>query len=154
PPVPVTQKALRIESTPPGAKIFIDEAETDWKTPYEIENLSPQAHKIGLNLDGYRFWEQTVTLKKGEKKELQAKLEINYGGLSVRTIPEGATVMLNNVEVGKTPWINDRLLPEALFSIKLMLDGYEEVIKEAKIFSGRQTVINASLKKKALAPPP
>lgn len=138
---------LVVQSNPPGAKVFIDEAETEWRTPTMIENLKEARHKIGLHLEGYKFWEKEIPYKEGAKNELKAELEINYGGLSVQSLPEGASVYLNDVLVGKTPWVHEKLIPESTFSIKLKLEGYDDFSSNIKVFSGRQTVINTSLKK-------
>ncbi|MBN1938474.1 MAG: PEGA domain-containing protein [Candidatus Aminicenantes bacterium] len=49
--------SLRVRSTPPGAKIFLDGEETGQVTEAEIVGLRPGRHTLRLKLPGYRDWE-------------------------------------------------------------------------------------------------
>jgi len=43
----------QVESTPPGAEIWVDGIATDQRTPARVE-ISSGIHNIGLKLDGYK----------------------------------------------------------------------------------------------------
>lgn len=55
--------ALDISSTPPGAKIFLDETDTGFITPKIITDITPTSHTIVLNKTGYYDNYTTVTTK-------------------------------------------------------------------------------------------
>jgi len=53
--------AFVLESTPPGAKVFLDGQDLNALTPVRIGNLLPRTYSVRVVLDGYR--EQTVHAK-------------------------------------------------------------------------------------------
>ena len=54
---------------------------------------------------------------------------------------------INGKMAGKTPFRLTDLEPDTIYEVSLSLDGYETWTGAAKIFGGKNEVINASLKK-------
>ncbi|MDO8643624.1 MAG: PEGA domain-containing protein, partial [bacterium] len=147
-PEPPTATAfLKIETTPPGATVFLNEVETKLISPTQIKELTPGKQVIGLHREGYKFWEQTV-IAKNEGTVLQVTLQTDYGQLTIHSIPEGATVFLNGEEAGQTPFTREEVLPDSLFRIRVVHPDYEDWEQEVKVFAGRSKIVNAPLKKK------
>ncbi len=140
--------SLFVDSNPKGAKIFIDDKDTNLKTPATLSELvAAQDHKIGLYLDHYNYWESHVQVREGKTNTLIATLEASYGDLEINSLPAGANILLNGQLVGKTPFQLSHLTPETTYDITLNLSGYEVWKRSVKIFSGHKEVIAASLKK-------
>ncbi len=65
--------SLNIESNPDFAKIFVD-GKPMGETPNFISQLLIGQHQIKLTKDGYADYTETVTIAKGERKQVQATL--------------------------------------------------------------------------------
>lgn len=140
--------SLLVDSNPKGAKIFINDKDTNLKTPATLPELvTAQDHKIGIYLDHYNYWESHIQVGEGKTNALTATLEASYGDLEINSLPAGATILLNGQMVGKTPFQLSHLAPETTYDITLSLSGYEVWKRSIKIFSGHKEIIAASLKK-------
>jgi len=68
---------VKISSNPPGAKIFVN-GYYKGRTPQELKIVSVKEflrpYRFKLLLLGYRIWEDTIFLKKGDKKEYNINL--------------------------------------------------------------------------------
>lgn len=152
-PIPLEPARLLIKTEPAGAQIYVNEVLRPERSPFDLKSLPPGTYKIGLHKEGFQFWVNTVVLHEGEAQELNVSLQMDFGGLRVSSLPEGATVWLNGIEAGKTPLVKDRLPPNTIFKVLLKLPGYEETRDEVKIFAGRTQVVNLPLKKLSRQPP-
>lgn len=139
---------LSIDSEPQGARIFLNDIDTNRSTPALLEQISSsRPAKIGLHLEHYKFWEGETKVEAGKKSSLKATLQINYGELEVNSLPEGADVYLNGQMVGKTPFHTQNIEPETTYTILIKQAGYEDWSRSIKIFGGKSEVVSASLKK-------
>ena len=75
--------SLVVESTPDNAKLFIDGKE-EGNTPKLIGKQLIGNHEVKLTKEGYGDYVEMVTIVKGERKQVIAKLD------KLTTIPEGA----------------------------------------------------------------
>ncbi len=138
-----------VESTPPGASVFLDDKELRDSTPLEIPDISADyAHKITLKKKGYESAVQPVTLKPGERKEVQVALRPLFGEILVISEPPGARIYLNDRDMArKTPTRLSDLSP-GTYTLKLKREGYavweDEVVVKA---SQRLDLPGVTLKK-------
>ena len=65
--------SLTIESTPGNSKIFIDGKEVG-TTPKSIQEMLVGQHQIKLSQEGYIDYVETITVNKGEAKQVRASL--------------------------------------------------------------------------------
>lgn len=72
PPTPI-YGTLNVESTPNFAKIFID-GKSMGETPNFFPEILIGQHKLKLTKDGYSDFNETVTIVKGERKEVKATM--------------------------------------------------------------------------------
>lgn len=72
PPTPI-YGALMVESTPKFCKLYIDGKDIG-TTPKSINELLIGQHEIRLTQDGYADYRETVTVTKGERKQVKAEL--------------------------------------------------------------------------------
>jgi len=57
---------LELSSRPPGARIFINSAEQNSKTPARLDSLPPAQYAVRLILSGYESWHDSVNVAPGE----------------------------------------------------------------------------------------
>ncbi|OGQ47494.1 MAG: hypothetical protein A3I05_02345 [Deltaproteobacteria bacterium RIFCSPLOWO2_02_FULL_44_10] len=137
-----------LASTPSRATIFIDDAETTWKTPITIDSLPAGEHVIGLFVENYRFWKKRASLSPGETLYFDVTLTKDYGSLLITSQPTGALVIMNGIPVGETPLTRTELEPGEIYRIEIWSEGYEHTTKEIKVRSGRQEEIRVTLERK------
>jgi serine/threonine-protein kinase len=75
PPAPVvTVASIDVETRPPGARVILD-GRPAGTAPIQLVDIAPGPHTVRLDLDGYRPWTTTVTVKPGERTRVTASLE-------------------------------------------------------------------------------
>jgi serine/threonine-protein kinase len=83
PPAPITG-TLQVTSTPPGARILVNDRATGQVTPADIP-LTPGRHKVRLEADGFSGQNRNVEIDAGET--LLLNVEMKKGGLLRRINP-------------------------------------------------------------------
>jgi PKD repeat protein len=68
---PYTVGSIAVNSTPLGAKIFLDGVDTGMVTPDIICEVSPGIHEIRLEMEGYPNSETSVVVDAGEMKRIK-----------------------------------------------------------------------------------
>jgi len=67
---------LELDSDPPGARIFLNQRATEFKTPALVKDVdASRPQRIALRLQGYQPWIQEVTLSAGGTTPVMAMLE-------------------------------------------------------------------------------
>jgi hypothetical protein len=135
---------LRIKSTPDSAKLFLNNRFAGM-TPYENTTVLPGQYTAKISASRYEDWEsETFNLSRGESKEISADLVYKYGVLNLLSTPPGATVLLNRVKTGTTPYRNDSLLPGG-YALKLEFSGYGPVQENIEIVKNRRDTLSFTL---------
>lgn len=66
---------IQVDSTPQGAKIYLDGEDTGKQTPADLTSIEAGNHTITLTNYLFNDWESVITLASGEIKNLNATLE-------------------------------------------------------------------------------
>jgi len=66
--------SIDINSTPTGAKVYLDEVDTGQVTPIILTNIEVGSHTIKLDKYHYKIWEDTVTVNADETTYLNPPL--------------------------------------------------------------------------------
>jgi hypothetical protein len=66
--------AMKVESLPAGAQVFVDGRSVGY-APLVVGELTPGTHSIRMQLPGYRPWVSAVTLGPGARERVAASLE-------------------------------------------------------------------------------
>jgi hypothetical protein len=74
-----TMASVRVESSPKGATIALDERGTGEKTPATLTGLQPGRHTIRLELAGYEPTGTRVELRAGEQAQVKLQLQPTGG---------------------------------------------------------------------------
>ncbi len=63
-----------VDSTPSGAKVFIDGEDTGRTTPAQIANLAPKQYKVALRMEGYDEWSKDFDVTADKSVSVSANL--------------------------------------------------------------------------------
>ena len=124
---------LSLESTPESAEIDID-GRTYGNTPFKGEFEQGQ-HKIRLTKNGYRLYEKTVTINRDETTEVSVQMEMLPGSLSIESDPTGATIFINDIDYGMTPYKRDAI-EAGEYTVRLSKDGYDTLEQTITVHPG------------------
>lgn len=145
-PVKPASSTLELKTEPPGAKVFINDVETEYKTPATIEGLTPGREiSIGLYLPGHRFWSRKITLEADEEKSFDVNFAKDFASLYIDSVPSESLVMINGAPVGQTPLTKDNIEPDKIYRIEIWHEGYKTFSEEIKAAAGHKKEIRARL---------
>lgn len=149
-PVSASLGAVRIQSIPPAANIYLDEIYRG-STPMTIGSLAAGKHTVLLRRSGYREYTATVTVPAGGTAELAptlTALSSSSGSVDVVSYPAGASVYLDDVYQGLTnPWdtLNIPNVAPGEHHLTLTLGGYHDYVTSVTVTPGRETSVIATL---------
>ena len=175
----VTTGALSVTSTPSGASIVLDGADSKMTTPATLRGVSAGSHTVLLGLTGYVDAQQEVTVEAGVTSTLQAVLSKEPDvskppaepsnppiqpseppvtppvqvetTLHVTSTPDSAAIMLDDKETGKlTP--STIVVESGSHTISLRLTGYAVATQTVSVAKGKQTSLSVSLTTMAAVP--
>ncbi len=96
--LPATYGALKIESNPSGAKIFLgEESDIRGTAPVVITGLIANVHQIKAEFDR-QIVRKTVRVKKDDTTSVRILSSNPNGFLDLTTVPDGAEVFINTVK--------------------------------------------------------
>ncbi len=130
---------IDITSTPTGADIDLNGIVVG-QTPYRSERLELGEYQVKISTPNYEIYSQTINLIEGEKREnLAAPLKANFGYIQINSIPSGATVEINDMAVGKTPY-KSGILPLGEHRIKVSATNFDTYSQNINLTEGGATV--------------
>ena len=113
---------LVVTSNPESAEIEID-GRAYGNTPFQ-EFLEQGQHKIRLTQTGYKAYEKIVTVKRDETTDVNISLETLPGSLKLDSVPSGASLFINDIDYGTTPYNRDSI-DAGDYVVRLTLPGYD-----------------------------
>jgi hypothetical protein len=93
---------VHIATQPVGATVRLD-GSTRGITPLTITAITPGTHLFVLKKDGYHEERRTLKLSPEERAAIDLKMDVIVGLVLVKAQPEGATILINGAERGKSP---------------------------------------------------
>lgn len=73
-PDPVTTGAIRVNSVPAGAAVFLDSVARGMTTPCTLPNVAPGGHTVKLTMTGYADYQTDLNVTAGQTANVQAAL--------------------------------------------------------------------------------
>jgi len=134
-PPPPTTGTLKVDSSPSGAKVFID-GNYRGRTPLTL-SLAAGTHDVEVRLDGYQPYRVRVQVRAGQTSRVSPRLVpvVTTGTLVVDSTPQGAEVYINGAYQGRTPL---RLsLNDGTYEVELRLPGYETYKARVRVRAGQ-----------------
>ncbi|MBQ9693143.1 MAG: PEGA domain-containing protein, partial [Kiritimatiellae bacterium] len=125
---------LTIDSVPAGAAVSVNGVPRG-VTPCELPRLRQGSHTLELKLQGYHPYVQTVDVKAGEQRNIQASLQKLPAGLTIVSSQAQATVYVNGVNYGVVPVTLDDAV-EGAYVVRVEKDGYKPIVRSVMLKSG------------------
>jgi serine/threonine protein kinase len=138
----------------PKAKIYVDGVLREENERLTIADLPPGSHVLRFEANGYITQEKPVSIEAGRVVQLDLELNRQRSSSSssasadrpeveFRSAPPGATVFVDDVQVGVTPftWTDGKV--GGKYTVRMKLDGYqsrEDAIKTLKKGSTKFTL--------------
>jgi formylglycine-generating enzyme required for sulfatase activity len=134
---------VRIETTPPGAEIRVDEQALGI-TPAEVEILSGR-RELALKLAGHKRVTRTLDVEAGATQAIgPIPLDPADGLVVLRSDPAGAIVTVDGRYRGQAP-VEVQLAPGRSHEVKFTKAGYRPWTRAIDVRSGREQTVTANL---------
>lgn len=141
---------IQVQSVPVGANVYID-GQFYGTTPsqagsYLSQDVIAGKHIVSVQLDGYVTYSSTVQVVSGERKSVVANLNQDRpdGSIQVRTSPEGATVVLDGIDLRTSP-VTFANVNAGTHTIVASRDGYQSVSKSVQVSAGQTAQMDITL---------
>jgi hypothetical protein len=114
--------SLYVNSSPEqGAKVYINEKETNKVTPCTIEKIAVGSHTVTLRKKWYKPKSEKFTIEAGQEITKDVEMEPSFGKVSIRTNPS-AHIFQDGEKIGSGK-IDKRLMP-GVYKFKAQKDKY------------------------------
>ena len=154
-----TIATLNVTSTPSGATVYLDGIVIG-KTPlrgYQIDTGVRRVKQVHVRLEseGYKSRTTTLTLKGGQSVPWTVRLEkfTTIATLRVTSTPNGASVYLDGVAIGKTPLRNYEVdtgtKREKRVELGVEFPGYAPQVRSVVLKAGQEVPWDVQLEKQA-----
>ncbi len=148
---PKNQGKLIIDSDPPGAQIFFMGTNTHLLTPDSILGLESGNYQVTLKKEN--CCDTTINVKVYDKltTSINTKLmvEKKFGNLFLESIPDGAAIYLNGININKITPDTVGGLETGSYQVTLKKDNYLDSSFNADVFNDSTASISTQLTHKA-----
>ncbi len=135
---------VSIVSSPPGAQVWIDQADSTQRTPATVQALAGE-REIQVRLPGYKIHRQRIFAQAGVPMALDAiELVQADAQLNLTSTPAGAGVTLSGQYVGQTPLQLDLKSGET-HRLQMILSGYDTFSVSKTLPAGATELLHAEL---------
>ena len=136
---------VTIPTTPPGAKVSIDDVETEFVTPGPFPVMAGE-RKISIKSPGYERWTDILYVEPEQEIVLpDVSLTLIGGTLYLKSTPTSASVNINGEFIGTTPLDID-LRPNRNHRVETSLFGYHTSIRNVNLSTGESRRLDLQLK--------
>lgn len=136
---------LKVNSTPSGAKIYINDA-FEGNGPLSI-SLDPGRYRVEARMKGFSTEHETIRLRSGKTLRLNLILDRIAASLWIRSQPEDARIYIDNEYYGVTPdTIRD--LSAGSVRVRVFKKGFEEWERTVNLVKGEEKELNVALVKR------
>jgi serine/threonine protein kinase len=123
----IASAALRLESLPSGAVVYIDDMRLAETTPVTFNRVKPSGrYTVRLELPKHKPYSQEVIIgSTGGEVIVNPMLQPLTGRVNVNTVPDGADVFINSLPRGRTPLVISDLDMDSTKAIEVRRTGSE-----------------------------
>jgi serine/threonine-protein kinase len=150
---------VNVASTPAGAHVIVDGADTEQVTPFRVQSLEPGVeHTLAVSLDGWVSQTRTLVLRAGQVEDVAFSLERTPLGpeealLVLTTDPPDARVQLDAQTLEGTSPFELRTAARA-YRLRVTHEGRRMHESELRLPGGQRTEHRVDLERERVAPPP
>lgn len=139
--------SIQVNSTPTGAAISLDGQDTGKTTNATLTDVSSGTHTLKLVKQGYKVWEDTVTVNKGSTTHVNVTLEEEpkVGSIRANSTPTGAAIFLDGQDTGKTTNATLHDVSVGNHTLKLVKERYQDWEDTVTVDEDATTTVNATL---------
>ncbi len=146
--IPLPKGQISIKTEPSDANVIINNSLAG-NSPLENYLITVGKHQLRIEKAGFKSLDTVINVNENLLKNFNFYLakDPNYkgsGSLSVKTVPVGAAVYINEKWVGKTPYEN-RGLPAGKYHLAIRQNGYEDYTEHVKIILNKTKIISKQL---------
>jgi serine/threonine protein kinase len=123
------REMLVVATEPPGATVEIDGVKLPETTPTAKRGVTVGKHMVKLTKQGYGAVERTITIAPGARESLDVNLPPQSRHISVRTIPTGAAVYLDNQLVSSSTPADVTVRVDEFYAVRVEKLGFEPLTK-------------------------
>ncbi|KQC06346.1 MAG: hypothetical protein APR55_04960 [Methanolinea sp. SDB] len=136
---PTTTGSVIVTSRPEGATVYLD-GQFLGITPVIESGIEPGVHAILVEKDGYEPRDSGVTVRVGRSSSVSARLVPLFGVIDVRSVPSGASILLDGTFAGSTPGLIDGVIP-GTHVVTITKEGYNPADVTAYVSAGGRTLV-------------
>ena len=141
---------IELMSMTRGAKIYIDDKLVGTVPMEDPIALSPgKPHVIRLRKRGFTPFVDTIRLKRGERREIEADLVPSGGVVAIKCNIRRAQVLLDGKPIGRTPFDGD--VTPGRHTLQVVAPGKLQDTRVIKVKAGEEIKLTVELKD---VPPP
>jgi DNA-binding beta-propeller fold protein YncE len=140
--------AITVTSTPTGAEIYLDGADTHSVTPTTLDGLSSGSHKVKVTLTDYQApAEKDVPVAGGQTTSVTFPLVAVAGDIAVTSDPGSAEIYLDGFDTGiatkpvggTVQWVTITGISPGPHTVKVSLQGYMDASQQVTVTAGSIT---------------
>ena len=136
-PVPTTGTVI-FESAPTNADVYLN-GEYKGRTRLTLEDVEPGTYTVLIRKKGYDDWEGIVEVAAGKISDVSAILSAVKAAVSIKTIPEGASLIFDGEPAGETPV--EFQAEQGSHDLRITKFGYADIITEIDVgFEGSEYI--------------
>ena len=141
-----TRRAVRIQSTPPGATVRVDSATAPplGQTPLTRAMIPQGPHRLFFDLPTFVQGTLDVTIAARNPRPFAITL-VQGGNIYVAADVDGAPIFLDGVQLGVTPGRLNNVPPGAHI-VELRMEGREPVRETVNVTPGTLATVNVTLR--------
>ena len=131
-----------INTDPSGASIFIDDESQGTGTTHKVV---PGKHQLRVEMQGYSTYEKEIEV---DVEHILFNIELEEIAqqiLTIKSVPPGATIFVNNMQEGKTD--KQLLRYPGIYDLRLMLEKYRTVEEKVTVTESGSNVFSYNLEK-------
>ncbi len=139
---------LSVFSQPGGARVFINDEERG-TTPFSGTELTAgEEYTVEIALDGYSSYLKTLAIEEGDNPAINAELKPAWNWVTIQTNPKKASVVVDDVTVGKTP-LDQLQYRVGKHTLEVNKKGFKPFRDQFEVQQSQPTVLNVQLKSKS-----
>ncbi|WP_048145600.1 PEGA domain-containing protein [Methanoplanus limicola] len=141
---------LSVNSTPGGAKIYLNGVDSGYLTNKTLDKLQVGSYNVTVTLSGYESSSQEeVKVTQNNITAVDFLLSRNAGTLQVNSTPVGASIWLDGVDTGNVTNSTFVDLPVGSHIVNLTLSGYENSSQVVDVTVDNTTLADFTLVRNA-----
>jgi formylglycine-generating enzyme required for sulfatase activity len=132
-----------IQSDPPDADIYLNNSDFLGRTPLLKQVLLVGWHQLTLKKEGFLDYKDEFKLEYGQERRIMAKLQAKPGRLIISSDPNGAAVVVDGKNLGRSP-LNQQL-SSGNHQLKVTKEDHKKYEQTFIIKSDQDTFLDITL---------